>query len=81
MQINFHDQSTQFKLLVMKLRHFCILLSGEVMITLFYEMPITRLRSNVIGGSAFCAKYVNTAGEVKFQVHSGTTERKNKAPL
>ena len=46
------------ELLVLKLRHFCILHSSEV--TLFYEMPITRLRSNVIGAAKLCATYVNT---------------------
>ena len=78
-KINFDDQSTKVKLLVLKLRHFCMLHSSEV--TLFYEMPITRVRSNVIGAARLCAKYVNTASEVKFHVQSGTDETKNKAPL
>ena len=63
----------------MKLRHFCILHSSEV--ALFYEMPITQARSNVIGVARLCAKYVNTASEVKFHVQSGTDETKNKALL
>ena len=63
----------------MKLRHFCILHGSEV--TLFYEMPITRVRSNVIGVARLCAKYLNTASDVKFHVQSGTDEMKNKAPL
>ena len=50
-------------------------------VTLFYEMPITRVRSNVIGVARLCAKYVNTASEVKFHVQSGTDETKNKALL
>ena len=78
-QINFHNQSTKVKLLVLKLRHCCILHGSEV--ALFYEVPITRVRSNVIGVARLCAKYVNTASEVKFLVQSGTDETKNKAPL
>ena len=78
-QISFDDQSTKVKLLVLKLRHFCILHGSEV--TLFCEMPITRVRSNVIGVARLSAKYVNTASEVKFHVQWGTDERKKKAPL
>ena len=63
------------KLLVLKLRHFRILHGSEV--ALFYEMPIPRVRSNVIGVARLCAKYVNTASEVKFHVQSGTDETKN----
>ena len=44
-------------------------------------MSIARVRSNVIGVVRLCAKYVNTASEVKFHVQSGTDETKNKAPL
>ena len=44
-------------------------------------MPITGVRSNVIEVAQLCAKYVNTASEVKFHVQSGTDETKNKAPL
>ena len=44
-------------------------------------MPITQARSNVIGVARLCAKYVNTASEVKFHVQSGTDETKNKALL
>ena len=44
-------------------------------------MPITGVRSNVIEVARLCAKYVNTASEVKFHVQSGTDETKNKAPL
>ena len=81
-QIKFHDQSTKIKLLVLKLRYFCILHGSEV--TLFHDMPITGVRSNVImviEVAQLCAKYVNTASEVKFHVQSGTDETKNKAPL
>ena len=80
-QIKFHGQSTKVKLLVLTLRHFCILHGSEV--ALFYEMPITRARSNVIGVARLCKKYVNTASEVmiKFHVQSGTDETKNKALL
>ena len=70
----FHEQSTKVKLLVLKLRQFCILHGSEV--TLFYEIPITRVQSNVIGIAQLWARYVNTASEVKFHVHSGTSERK-----
>ena len=77
----FHDQLTKVKLLLLKLRHFCILHGGKV--TLFYEMPITRVQSNAIGVAqlVLCARYVNMGSEVKLHVHSGTSERKNKAPL
>ena len=78
-QIDFHNQSTKVKLLVLKLRHFRILHGSEV--ALFYEMPIPRVRSNVIGVARLCEKYVNTASEVKFNVQSGTDETKNKALL
>ena len=44
-------------------------------------MPITRVRSNVIGVARLCGKYVNTASGVKFHVQWGTDETKNKAPL
>ena len=44
-------------------------------------MPINRGRSNVVGVARLCAKYVNTAREVKFHVQSGTDETKKKAPL
>ena len=44
-------------------------------------MPITRARSNVIGVARLCAKYVNTASEVKFHVQSGTDETKNNSLL
>ena len=44
-------------------------------------MPITRVRSNVIGVARLCPKYVNTASEVKFHVQWGTDETKNKTPL
>ena len=63
----------------MKLRHFRILHGSEV--TLFHDMPITGVRSNVIEVAQLSAKYVNTASEVKFHVQSGTDETKNKAPL
>ena len=63
----------------MKLRHFCILHGSEV--TLFHDMPITGVRSNVIEVARLGAKYVNTASEVKFHVQSGTNETKNKALL
>ena len=63
----------------MKLRHFCILHGSEV--TLFHDMPITGVRSNVIEAARLGAKYVNTASEVKFHVQSGTNETKNKALL
>ena len=39
-QINFHDQSTKIKFLVLKLRHFCIMHGSDV------EMPIARIQSN-----------------------------------
>ena len=55
----------------------CILHGSEV--ALFYEMLITRARSNVIGVARLCTKYVNTASEVKFHVQSGIDETKNKA--
>ena len=79
--IQFHNQSTKVKLLVLKLRHFRILHGSEV--ALFYQMPILRVRFNVrmIGVARLCAKYVNTASEVKFHVQSGTDETKNKALL
>ena len=44
-------------------------------------MPITGVRSDVIEVARLCAKYVNTASEVKFHVQSGTDETKNKAPF
>ena len=49
--------------------------------TLFHDMPITGVRSNVIEVAQLCTKYVNTASEVKFHVQSSTDEGKNKAPL
>ena len=49
--------------------------------TLFYEMPITRLRSNVIGVAQLCARYVNTTSEVNFHLHSGITKREKNAPI
>ena len=73
-QINFHDQSTKVKLFALKLRYFRILHGGEV--TFSYEMPITRVQSNVVRVAQLCARYVNTASEVNFRVHSGTSERK-----
>ena len=78
-QVNLHDQPTKVKLLVLKLGHFYISHGGEV--TLSYEMPMTRVLSNVTGEAQLCVRYVNTASEVQFHVHSGTNERKNKAPL
>ena len=75
----FHDQSTKVKLLVLKLRHFCILHGCEV--TLFHDMPITGVRSNVIEIARLRPKYVNTVSEVKFHVQSGTDATKNKAPF
>ena len=73
-QINFHDQSTKVKLLILKLHHLCILHGSEV--TPFRKMPITRLRSNVIGVAQLCARYMKTANDVKFHVHTGTSGRK-----
>ena len=60
-QINFHDQSRKVKLLVLKLRHFCISHGNKV--TLFYEMPINRVRSDVIGVARLRAKYLREYGE------------------
>ena len=73
-QIKIHDQSTKVKLLVLKLRHFCILHGSEV--TLFHDMPITGVRSNVIEVAQLCAKYVNTASEVKFTHNRAPMKRK-----
>ena len=78
-KINLHDHSKKVKLLVLKLHHFCISHGGEV--TLFNEMPMTRVLSDVIGVAQLCARYVYTASEVKFQVHSGTNKGESKAPL
>ena len=44
-------------------------------------MPISGVRSYVIEVARLCAKYVNTASEVKFHVQLGTDETKNKAPF
>ena len=54
--------------------------AARSLVTGFYEMPVTRLRSNATGVAQLCARYVNTVTEVNFHVHSGTTERKTKAP-
>ena len=57
-----------------------ILHNGEVTraLSYSYEMPITRVWSNVIGVARLCARYVKTASELKLK---GTDETKNKAPL
>ena len=59
--------------------HLCILHGSEV--TLFYEIPINRVRPNVIGVARLCARYLNRVSEVKFHVHSGTSETIKKAPF
>ena len=56
-QKKLHNQLAKFKLLVLKLHHFCILHGSEV--TLFNEMPITRVWSYIIELVQVCARYVN----------------------